>query len=246
MNFNKFITSIFADILNGIHFVVLGFLVISVFATFSNRNSPILEYLGEGFYGGIFGVLFVIFIFYILLVGFLTTIVSINENSVKMVGLLEQLINEKNTGSKIQGSSFPNNEPPTSGQTWGGTSGGGGSGSGNISEESKPPSLIIASEGYSNNANTNQPGFADAVLPNDAECPNCGALINSKDLQCSKCNTVFLINSNLHPIPISTVNLWENYEITFDGEKYHYKEFTYEKLEDAIRYAKLTIKRINK
>jgi hypothetical protein len=48
--------------------------------------------------------------------------------------------------------------------------------------------------------------------------------------------------SNMTDAEINAENLSseaDEYGITFDGEKYRYQTYTYDKLEDAIRYAKL-------
>lgn len=44
---------------------------------------------------------------------------------------------------------------------------------------------------------------------------------------------------NPPPRPMSDAELMEKFDITFDGELYHYKTYRYEKLADAVNYARL-------
>lgn len=85
-------------------------------------------------------------------------------------------------------------------------------------------------------------------------CPYCAELVKSAALICRFCN------KDLPPAPITSVNneaselpsvntasveidaeqqrTMEQYAITYDGEKYHFREYRYDKLNDAINYAK--------
>jgi hypothetical protein len=47
-----------------------------------------------------------------------------------------------------------------------------------------------------------------------------------------------------HRPPPADVELMEKYSITFDGERYAYKDYRYDRLNDAINYAKLQERRL--
>ena len=93
---NHEITEFFADLLGFLHVLVIGFLIYLSYQYFKNRYL-FVEYIGE-FGGHGFLIIFGLLVAYVIFIGSLTTIVSINLNLVRMNALLQNI--EFRNGSK--------------------------------------------------------------------------------------------------------------------------------------------------
>lgn len=85
-------------------------------------------------------------------------------------------------------------------------------------------------------------------------CPYCAELVKSAALICRFCNkdlppaSIASVNNEASELPsvntasveidVEQQRIMEQYAITYDGEKYHFREYRYDKLNDAINYAK--------
>ncbi len=80
---NKFIAKIFSELLSIIHIIVIGLLVYIIFEYHQNQknlfsNTFLDEYIKTTI--SFYLIIFSIFIFYVLVVGTVSTVISINEN----------------------------------------------------------------------------------------------------------------------------------------------------------------------
>ncbi len=78
---NKFIANIFSGILSLIHIVVIvGFVL--VILNYQKNKDSVVGIFGSIAYesGAFYGILFLIFLLYVLFIGLLSTFVAINEN----------------------------------------------------------------------------------------------------------------------------------------------------------------------
>ena len=83
---NNFIVRVFSVLLNVLHALVAVALIVVLISTFIfDRNFP--NFIGSGFAGTALSVL-VVFLIYVVIVGFLATVISINENLIEIKILL--------------------------------------------------------------------------------------------------------------------------------------------------------------
>lgn len=117
---NHEITEFFADLLGFLHVFVIGFLIYLSYQYFKNRYL-FVEYIGE-FGGNGFLIISGLFVSYVIFIGSLTTIVSINLNLVRMNALLQNIEfrNNNNTThseknyvekNKVENMALDNNQP---------------------------------------------------------------------------------------------------------------------------------------
>ncbi|MCE5182358.1 MAG: hypothetical protein LLG15_11200 [Betaproteobacteria bacterium] len=70
--------------------------------------------------------------------------------------------------------------------------------------------------------------------PENKKCPFCAELVKAEAIKCKHCGSELPL---IEVKPVEDDDVMEKYGITFDGA-YHFGEYQYSKLEDAIRYAK--------
>ena len=108
-NVNKFIANIFSELLSIIHIIVIGFLIYITFEYHQNQknllsNTFLDEYIKTTI--SFYLIIFAIFIFYVLVIGAVSTLIAINENLTEIRKNLIEYNHIKNDIHSIEQQNF--------------------------------------------------------------------------------------------------------------------------------------------